>query len=599
MSRARNDEGAIFPFVLVGVLIMGMISAAVVGIADRSMKNAAYEEGRNQTRLMAQASADLFFARLASNPEIVFNVGDPTDPDILNTGVLNTAASDLLYRGTVSSYDAPAGLPDGQEFRSDGWLRVDGTDITPCADLISTCVQYHLRVAPASETVPTRTAALVVTARQACSSTAADDNPPSLASCETAAVTLRLRERQAFAFMFFDERQTLDPLLYASEGERQLAVQDCTVTLSGRNPVNCEEVPYYGGDNTRDVITGPVHTNDEAVLTCNDPQFIDAGTVSSGGPHPAGDDALVPIHEIRTLPPGVCDRAAAVVTGTRTDLPPTIYPMPVDTSALAQVANPADQHAAGVGIDLTDPDPDNPDRGEYSVVTYDADGNETGRDTRSRPGTGVIYVEGDVSVQGTGVCYPVSVASAGSVRIVGNVTHSTDTTNCPNAMIGLMATNAVGVVPALETDPGDGREYIDLARTPTVVQAAVVALGRDAAITDELPLGGSFFLGDPTGATDDTTRRRTFYDAVFHRPGENPTLTFTGAVYQRFRGAFGTFDQDNDAAGIRGVLLTGMAKDFRFDERFRSQQPPYLISPTRTAWIRESQTDSGAVSSPR
>lgn len=566
-----NERGSALPMTIIVISLLMMISLVVFQQARRTADATNAEQGRSQTRLSALSAVDLFYANIAKTDTDVFiEAGSGSDPsEVLNAQTLKPTATKPIFRGQISSYAAPGGSI-GQEFVSSGWMQIDGTELEPCPDITETCVFFRLRALPADQTagVPVRSASLIVTSRQDCRTIDPLTGEPRLASCEATQVTLRLRERQAFTFMYYDERQSLDPLLYPSPGEQQAALDFCSDTLStrlGANAINCEEVPYFGGTTGQDVITGPVHTNDEVVLTCGNPDFSQAGSVtSSGGPGRGGGAALQPVDSFRAdLGPACSVTGGPSVGPTDIDSSPVMYPMPIDTSALQQVANPVDTHPPGTVIDLT---------GLSAENGYTANGTPV-----PPPGTGVIYVEGDAEILGTNVCLPVSVAAQGSIRIVGNVTYNPA---CPDTMIGIMASNAVSVIPQLQmTATGP---FIDPATTPNTVQAAIVALGRDAAALS----GASFYLGDP----DD--RDNTFYDSAFADPNNPVVLNFEGAIYSRFRGAFGTFDQDNPDPALRGRLLTGVVKNFSFDTRLRASQPPFLISPTRTSWIREGVADA-------
>jgi hypothetical protein len=57
--------------------------------------------------------------------------------------------------------------------------------------------------------------------------------------------------------------------------------------------------------------------------------------------------------------------------------------------------------------------------------------------------------------------------------------------------------------------------------------------------------------------------------------GNRGALHVKGAIAQKFRGAVGR-------SGTGGTLLTGYAKDYRYDDRFKYLTPPKFLSPVTT-----------------
>src|SRR5690606_4165455 len=54
--------------------------------------------------------------------------------------------------------------------------------------------------------------------------------------------------------------------------------------------------------------------------------------------------------------------------------------------------------------------------------------------------------------------------------------------------------------------------------------------------------------------------------------GPAPKLTFFGAMISGYRGTFGAMDSSNE-----GNVSSGWSKDFEWDPRLESQQPPYML----------------------
>ena len=54
------------------------------------------------------------------------------------------------------------------------------------------------------------------------------------------------------------------------------------------------------------------------------------------------------------------------------------------------------------------------------------------------------------------------------------------------------------------------------------------------------------------------------------------TLKVTGAIAQKFRGTVGTHSG--------GVVQTGYAKDYNYNNELRYREPPYFVNPTESSW---------------
>ena len=64
------------------------------------------------------------------------------------------------------------------------------------------------------------------------------------------------------------------------------------------------------------------------------------------------------------------------------------------------------------------------------------------------------------------------------------------------------------------------------------------------------------------------------------------TLTVWGAIAQLFRGPVGT--------GSGGSISTGYAKNYNYDNRLQTTEPPYFLNPVATAWVVARETECNA-----
>jgi hypothetical protein len=62
------------------------------------------------------------------------------------------------------------------------------------------------------------------------------------------------------------------------------------------------------------------------------------------------------------------------------------------------------------------------------------------------------------------------------------------------------------------------------------------------------------------------------------------TLTVNGVSAQEFRGPVGTFTG-------AGTQASGYGKNYNYDSRLKYLSPPYFLSPTSSAWVRNSYSE--------
>jgi len=434
-----------------------------------------------------------------------------------------------------------------------GWATLVSGAPVACTDSYDqACYHIAVSVETRSRTVA-RSVLVEVTARYRCADATTSGDP---SRCVLARLHQRLSQRQFYDYFLFDQFETLDPALYPPS-QRATATADCERTVSGKdrygNPTgaprggDCLPVAFLGpaGSSAGDLVVGPLHTNDDYFTNCGPAQFsaLAGAAVSQIESTGAGPTSGGPVEPLG----GACGSAQADF-GTAQPLPNAPwYEFPTDVSAPASAAFPSDRYNSSGG----------------TAVTVVLDGT-AGRywvsgASRPWPGAGVIFIDGDASVSGS-LCAPVSVVASGEISVTGDLTYAA---GCPSAVAGLEAGDGVGVVV-----PASG------SRT---VQAAVLALGaRD---TGSAPRPGSFFvIGWDT-------------QAVGGSGTNSRTLHFSGAVASLFRGAYGSYQK----TGSGGQLVTGLAKDFSFDPRLQTVQPPYFLTPVGAGWTRADAAEPGAL----
>jgi type II secretory pathway pseudopilin PulG len=344
-------------------------------------------------------------------------------------------------------------------------------------------------------------------------------------------------------YIYFTQWETQDPIISGASG--------CNAKRSDRGN-GCVTIQFTQGD----AIKGPMHTNDESVVTCGTPTFGRLGK-SDGW-------------EIAGPPPGfqpACGAATPTFNGPRVT-PAGTLTLPDGNTQLANLAGPDWTFTGQTCLDFrTDGKVDvwkNQSWGTTNRVTCSsANGGvvETKDLTGpTGPPNGVIYVQsaggsctyskyenysnsptcGDVAVKGT-YGTSVTIGSANDIVVNGDLKRS------GNAMMGLIAANFVRVYhpSSGRTGPGCGSDVAGF--TPIAqIDAAILALQHSFLVDN-------YDCGAPLG-----------------------TLTVNGAIAQYYRGTVGT--------GNGVTTSTGYVKNYNYDDRLKFRSPPNFLDPIETRW---------------
>jgi hypothetical protein len=73
-------------------------------------------------------------------------------------------------------------------------------------------------------------------------------------------------------------------------------------------------------------------------------------------------------------------------------------------------------------------------------------------------------------------------------------------------------------------------------------------------------------------------------------PSGTGNLTVYGAIVQLYRGPVGTHQID-------GSVSTGYIKEYKYDDRLATIEPPYFLNPTSAAWYVQRQTECDVAAS--
>jgi hypothetical protein len=347
----------------------------------------------------------------------------------------------------------------------------------------------------------------------------------------------------------------------------------------------CPAIPFIGADE----VNGPFHTND-AVSLCSE----GAGSPSFGrkGHEPADVIEFDQGHYPDTLDGPFCggslETFGKYITGGA-----TLYPPGTDNELL-ETAEAKFKGRTVIELEgATAPDTMNVTTWNFTTKKYET---KTGVNV---PKNGVIYVEnekscgikyspfvgdknyeenekepgiscGNVYVKGT-YTESLTIAAQNDIIVIGNITTTHEGTKgkpLENATLGLIANGFVRIYHP-ETTASSRASCSNSA----VNQTAATDLPRkwgslenpivDAAIlsTDHSWIVDNFMCGNPLG-----------------------TLTVWGVIAQDWRGRV------TEGQGGGGYL-----KDYNYDERLKTKQPPNFLSPTTTSWYvtRETQPCEG------
>ena len=481
-------------------MVMIMLCTATVGLAVGDIVDSHRSAANEEARAVAAAGLDEFFSRVVANPNVYFDTTQPTNYTTHPAYAPNWAAFDTQGRPIA------------------------------CPDFNTTCYQLvvHYRSSPESAVVQS-------TARTYCRGDTTGSG------CVYARSEQTLRRRQFFDYLYFSNREALDPLITPSSplGPGSSFEQTNCTGLFPR-PSGCLDVAYQARQVGSDLVDGPVHTNDSAVLVCGNPHFKDtveatgysgsSGTTAWTTPNTTGCTGA------NSNP--VFDKAPTVVSA---------ISIPQSRTSLGTAAAVAGTKWSYVGtVTITA-------NGSTLSVSCSGSSCPTTGSTLAYPDGRVIFVDGTAVVSGT-VVGGLSIVSqcstgtpgvggCGDIQIPADLTVNSLAANSPD-IVGL---NALGSVVITNYNGAADR----------TVDAAMLAVSHSV-----------YVAGWQTG--------------LFTSPV--PTLHVTGALDGAWRGAYGGYNPD-------GNLASGYTKDFHFDRRLQRIQPPYFLQPVAASWARVDEVE--------
>jgi hypothetical protein len=365
------------------------------------------------------------------------------------------------------------------------------------------------------------------------------------------------RRNSPLDYLWYTKYETLDPNTYANPSQ----FTDCAAFHRTPRPSHCVEINWVTGD----VINGPMYTQDQYRI-CGSPVFGRSGS---------NDEIQSAAPSNPTYSGFGCSNNAQMNGDPRNPIAnaPVIEPPPDNSELLADAQRYGQTFNGTTTIALsgtTATVTNCPSSCTTTTVNITQDPiiyvtNNTCTSTYSpynvsyatTGGCGNVYVYGNYSA-------PLTIGSANDIIIgrpgltSGNGTDDLTTNLAGTAMLGLVANNFVRVMHGISgTNPGvnntcTASNLSYQTDASPVIDAAILAI-QHSFIVDNYNCGQA--LGN---------------------------LTVNGAIAQLFRGTVGT-------SGGNGVS-TGYLKDYTYDDRLKSQEPPYLFDIAEASWHVDRET---------
>lgn len=406
-------------------------------------------------------------------------------------------------------------------------------------------------------------------------------------------VTATFKPASFLDYVYFTQLETSDPVTYRNAELINAAQRQCTLTIKeGRYSIPleneagqflnsngqvtsressaewCDVISFVGADN----IKGPMHTND-AFVFCESPTL----GRSASDPIEVSYPEKPGWFQTKELPReswGGCSGSESNIKGNFQVKSPALIP-PETNRELANIAEPAYRFEGEVSICL-----------EGTTMKVGA-GKSCGSTSRPFPANGVIYVGNknnecnaaytpfNVAYETTGVntcgnvnivegkyAKPLTIAAANNVLIKHSVEKTTE-----EGMLGLIATNFIRIYHPVELvhpkechwEQKQNGEWVQICIENTAItecksnlSGSMENLKIEAAV---LALQHSFIVDN-------------------YRCGNRlGTLSVKGAIAQKYRGAVGTTGN------------SGYVKNYEYDERLKTTEPPSFIEPIKSDWV--------------
>jgi type II secretory pathway pseudopilin PulG len=403
----------------------------------------------------------------------------------------------------------------------------------------------------------------------------------------SASVTATFKPASFLDYVYFTQLETSDPVTYGSETAIKGAYEQCTKTIEEGRYLQripgtsqfCDTISFVSGDN----IKGPMHTNDAFVI-CGEPTL--------------GRNANDPI-EVSSEPRGWystkeiesahynCTGSEKNFLGTFRSKQPVLLP-PSTNEELSEIAEPEFRYQGQVriclsgstmtvrkgpwtcaGEELTEESKaEAEEKGEKEEVLYSG----------PLPGNGVVYV-GNVSCSGAyspfDTTYPnssecgnvyvkgsytgqLTIAAGNDIVVNGNLTNAGE-----ESVLGLIANNFIRVFHPVHLEKREECHWVyNNGHYESVCEEVTYCSGNANGALSNVQIDAALLAINHSFIVDN------------YRCGSSlGNLNVRGAIAQKYRGAVGT------SGG------TGYLKNYEYDERLHTIEPPSFITPVQSDWV--------------
>jgi Tfp pilus assembly protein PilX len=367
-------------------------------------------------------------------------------------------------------------------------------------------------------------------------------------------------------FIYFTNFETFDPALYpVSEQKLAKACEGKYRETWSPEGLGCHTITFTTGDS----VQGPMHTNDSTRVE-GTPSFGRSGHIPTDAVEINGD----------TYPSKECPKAGGptyyTVTKCYTDKGPTLIPPESDTSLEAYV-EPENRFEGITYLTL------NGETNKISVKRFTGgkvEGEEVKevKQTIEWPKNGLIYVQNN-KVQGCSFAFNALNADTKA--------EPTEAKNCGNVYVE-------GTYSRSLTIAGENDLIIKGSIVPSTIKpeeepkgTAVLGLIASEYVRVYHPCeggeNGSESLNGPWIYAGILSTSHSFIVDNFNCGKQLGKLHDYGAIAQDYRGPVGT------TGG------TGYLKDYKYDNRLATDEPPYFLAPLKAGWriVRETAPNPG------
>jgi type II secretory pathway pseudopilin PulG len=388
------------------------------------------------------------------------------------------------------------------------------------------------------------------------------------------AITATFKPASFLDYVYFTQLETSDPVTYGESKLIEAAEKQCSKTIRGgryeaeisSGKGYCDAISFVHGDN----IKGPMHTNDAFVI-CENPVL--------------GRNASDPV-EVSAASPGWYSTRESFLhsgssckgepnfKGTFRVNAPVLIP-PETNSELSTIAEPTFRFHGEVKVCLN---------GSTITVGKGMSCTNSVLYSGAFPSNGVIYVEnelctgayspfnlaypstpttcGNVSVEGK-YSKPLTIAAGNDIIITGNLERTNE-----EGMLGLIANNFIRVYhPVTLVHPEKCTKEFN-------------SQGHQIGEHCEENLAVTECTGNASGALTNPkieaailAIKHSFIVDNYKCGAQLGSLNVKGAIAQKYRGAVGTTGN------------TGYLKNYEYDERLKTTEPPSFIEPIKSDWV--------------